>query len=489
MHIRSFTLLLLLIGVTPLAAAPTELDTSFDNDGIAQDYLDLGTSKTDLIADVAIAPTTGSIYSVGKSEFVSSGGATFGVLFKRQANGAKDSSFSNGVNNISRVYFPIERNGGSSGLTGVDFDNSNTGAVAVVGFNDLNNGQRCGVAYKVLDNAMVKGALDGGFGVSGRFSLCSGIGAVLTFSDVKVLSDGRLLITGNSSFASGEKNGFLLRLTANGQFDTTFNAGGISGYPGQISFDIRPGKDDSALRIAITPLGYYVAGNTVYTKSVDPVLFGDDVDVWVARVNTNGTLDSTFNGNGKRIEYVDLINSDKTDLLADLAVDSAGRVLLLGNINPAHVIYDASANVDPARSFRSFVAVVRLTSSGQRDTGFASGGRLLTTLGDHTCGSGQDFCSYDEPAAFTTTISNDIWIAGRFVPGYPSATVPRKLALGRVSNVGVLNLSQRILHGQNVEGVSLLRQADGKLVVGAQLRTTSAVTDVDFALIRMFGTP
>lgn len=484
-----FTFLLLLIGATSVMAAPTDLDTSFDGDGIAQDYLDLGSSKTDLLADIAIAPSTGSIYSVGKSEFVSSGGATFGVLFKRLANGAKDSSFSNGVNNISRVYFPVERSGGSSGITGVDFDGSNTGAIAVVGFNDLNNGQRCGVAYKVLDNAVVKGALDGGFGTSGRFSLCSGIGAALTFSDVKVLNDGRLLITGNSTFASGEKNGFLLRLTASGQLDTTFNVGGISGYPGQISFDIRPGKDDTALRIAISPLGYYVAGNSVYAKSADPFLFGDDVDFWVARVNTNGTLDSTFNGNGKRIEYVDLSNSDRTDFLADLAVDSSGRILLLGNINPAHILYNSFGNLDPARSFRSYIAVVRLTSSGLRDTSFASGGRLLTMLGDHTCGSGQDFCSYDEPAALTTTTNNDIWIAGRYVPGYPATNLPRKLALGRVSNVGALNLSQRILHGQNVEGVSLLRQADGKLVVGAQLRTTNTATDLDFALIRMFGAP
>ncbi len=484
----SVLVLSMMLAPLPSLAAPTDLDTSFDGDGIAQDYLDLGSSKTDFIADTAIAPTTGSIYSVGHSEFVSAGGATFGVLFKRLANGAKDTGFSNGSSGASRVYFPIERNGGSSALTGVDFDASNTGAIAVVGFNDLNNGLRCGVAYKVLDNAVMKGALDGGFGVYGRFSLCSGSGAATTFSDVKMLSDGRLLIAGNSSFASGEKNGFLLRLTAAGQLDTTFNAGGVSGYPGQMSFDIRPGKDDSALRIAVSPLGYYIAGNSVYAKNSNSI-FSDDVDFWVARAYTNGTLDTSFNGNGKRIEYVDLVNSDKTDLLADVAVDAGGRVLLLGNINPAHVALDPWGNPDASRSFRSNVAVIRLTSSGQRDNSFATGGRLLTMLGDHTCSGGFDYCSYDEPYALATTPTHEMWIAGRYVPGDASPDQTRKLLMARISAAGAVSAAHRIQHGYNVEGVSILRQADGKLVVGARLRTVATASDIDFAMIRMYGTP
>lgn len=488
MRIRYFVLPILLVLPLSLAAAPSDLDTSFDADGVAQDYLDLGSSKADFIADTALAPSTGSLYSVGRSEYISAGGATFGVLFKRLANGSKDSGFSNGSSGASRVYFPIERSGGSSALTAVDFDSSNTGAVAVVGFNDLNNGLRCGVAHKVLDNAVVKGALDGGFGISGRFSLCSGSGAVTTFSDVKVLSDGRLLIAGNTSFASGEKNGFLLRLTANGQLDTTFNTGGISGYPGQMSFDIRPGKDDSALRIAVSPLGYYVAGNSVYAKNPDPI-FGDDVDLWVARVNPNGTLDTGFNGNGKRLEYVDLANSDKTDLLADLAVDGAGRVILLGNVNPAHIALDASGYPDPSRTSKSKVAVIRLASNGARDTSFASGGLLLTLLGDHTCSSGFEYCSYDEPTALATTPVNEIWITGRFVPGDASSDQTRRLQLARLSHSGAVASTKRIAHGYSVEGVALLRQADGKLLVGASLRTVTTVSDVDFAMIRIYGTP
>lgn len=488
MRIPVLVLSMMLAAPLPSLAAPTDLDTSFDSDGIAQDYLDLGSSKADVIADTAIASTTGSLYSVGHSEFVSAGGATFGVLFKRLANGAKDTGFSNGSSGASRVYFPIERSGGSSALTGVDFDASNSGAIAVVGFNDLNNGQRCGVAYKVLDNAVMKGALDGGFGVSGRFSLCSGSGAATTFSDVKILSDGRLLIAGNSSFASGEKNGFVLRLTAAGQLDTTFNAGGISGYPGQMSFDIRPGKDDSALRIAVSPLGYYIAGNSVFAKNTNTI-FGDDVDFWVARVNINGTLDTSFNGTGKRIEYVDLANSDRTDMLADLAVDASGRVLLLGNINPAHVLFDAWGNADPNRRYRSNIAVIRLTSAGQRDATFASGGRLLTMLDSYACTGGIDYCSYDEPYALTTTPTGELWVAGRYVPGDASADQTRKLLMARISSAGTVGFVQRILHGYNVEGVSILRQADGKLVVSARLRTVTMASDTDFAMIRMYGLP
>lgn len=468
--------------VSPAAAAFT-LDTTFNGSGQAQDYLDLGSSKADLFADVAIAPATGSLYSVGRVEHVAAGGATFGVLFKRLGNGIKDNAFTNGSSGASRITFGAERSGGSSGLSAVSFDASNTGAVLVAGFNDLNSGKRCGVVYKVLDNAVMKGALDGGFGASGRFTYCASNASTIEFSDIKVLADGRALVTGNGALASGEKYGFALRLTTTGQLDTTFNAGGISGGPGTRIFDIRPGKDDYALRIAVGSQGYYIGGNTVFTRNLDP-MFDDDIDFWVARITPAGVLDSSFNGNGKRIEAIDLSGSDKTDLLADLALDANGRVLLLGNINPAHVIYNSSGYPDPNRYNRSEGVVIRLTTGGSRDSTFGFGGLKTVSTSMGGCGS-SDYCNYDEPATLITTPTHEILVAGRYVPAGDIGTAPlSKLSLVWISSDGLTAVGEQFSQWTRSEGVSMLRQADGKLVIGGLVRSVSTVSDVDFAVTR-----
>ena len=487
----SAALSVLFLPVSHLHAAATDLDASFNGSGYTASYLDLGSSKADILADTALSASTGAIYSAGKVEYVSAGGQTFGVLFKHMPNGSADTSFQNG-SSIGRVQFPAERTGGSSGLTGVAFIGVNTGAVAVVGFNDLNNGQRCGVAYHVLDNSVVKGALLGNFGGSGqsRFAFCSGVGAEMTFSDVKILPDGRWLISGNSSYANGEKYGFLLRLTTNGQLDASFNAGGISGAPGFVNFDIRTGKDDSALHLAVDSTGYYVAGNSVFAKASSNLGFSDDVDLWIAKVTTSGSFDTRFNTNGKRIFALDLLGSDKTDLLADLAVDSAGKPVLLGNINPQHVIYNQSGAIDPARFDKSRQWLLRLNANGQLDTSFNGNGQVVFSQPAWSCGNA-DYCSHNEPAALALTPSNEIWVAGRFVPegffGTPIANA--KLALTRFTSSGVKTIEMQRPVGQSNVGVSLLRQSDGRLIVGQQLRTTTLQTDLDFSLMRLLGTP
>jgi uncharacterized delta-60 repeat protein len=467
-----------------LSCNASALDPSFNGSGVAQDYLDRGTSKADLFTDMAIAPGTGSIYSVGRVEFVAAGGPTFGVLFKRLANGSKDPLFSNGSSGASRVTFGAERQGGSSGLTAVAFDASNTGAVLAAGFNDLNNGKRCGVVYKVLDNAVMKGALDGGFGSFGVFTYCATNASAIEFSDLKVLADGRSLVTGNGVLTSGEKYGFALRLTAAGQLDTSFNAAGIAGSPGSIVFDIRPGKDDSALRIAVGTQAYYFAGNSVYSKQVDP-LFGNDVDLWVARVTPAGAFDSSFNGNGRRVEAIDVPGSDKTDLLADLALDASGRVLLLGNVNPAHLIYNSNADIDPSRYLKSMGVVIRLTTSGARDISlYPNGMRTLSGGGSSLgCGSG-DFCSYNEPAAVAATATG-VRVVGRFVPQGNYGVAPlSQMTIESFSTDGMTGSGQMFSQWTRSEGASVSIQPDGKTVVGGLLRTTSLVSDVDFMLMR-----
>jgi uncharacterized delta-60 repeat protein len=469
--------------VSPLASAAT-VDTSFDFTGQARDYLDLGTSKADIIADVAIAPSTGSLYTVGRVEHVEAGGPTFGIMFKRLSGGGKDTAFFNGTTSASRVKIAAERVGGSSALNAVAFDASYRGAVMLAGFNDLSNGKRCGVVYKVLDSLAVKGEFDSGFGTGGRFSYCSNHSADTVFNDIKVLPDGRALVIGTSSTPGGEKYPFLLRLTTWGTLDYAFSGGGS---PGVVAFDVRAGKDDTGLRIAVGAQGYYVAGNSTYQEMWDP-LFGDDVDLWVARFTTQGVLDTSFNGNGKRVEAIDLFGSDRTDLLADIAVDASGRLVMLGNINPAQILLVpwSAGTVDWQRGTHSGAMVIRLTASGARDTTFASTG--MTWLNASRTYDCSDFCDYDEPLALLTLPDNRILVSGRHIlVGAWSLTPPTNMTLHVVGSNGETTPAQRFTQWPRSEGGAMVRQADGKFLVAGQVRTSFNLADLDFALTRFFA--
>jgi hypothetical protein len=174
----------------------------------------------------------------------------------------------------------------------------------------------------------------------------------------------------------------------------------------------------------------------------------------------------------------------RTRHLADLTVDSAGNVLLLGNINPAHLIYNSSGDLDAARHNRSQGIVIRLTPAGARDPTLLGTG--LRVIGSSLGGcAGNHFCDYDEPASIVTLPDNSIIVAGRYVPGgFLGATPSSYLTLKSSSYTGYTGAGQGFHDWTRSEGVSMLRQADGKLVIGGLVRTSSLASDVDFSIYR-----
>lgn len=459
------------------------LDTSFNGGGAAADYLDLGTSYADFFADAVVSPTTGAFYSVGRSEVVSAGGQTHAILFKRLANGTRDNSFGTGSPVKSRIVMIGEGAGRSASFDAVAVG---VGAVYTAGYQEQHSGKRCGVVFKNFDNSSFKGPADAAFGVLSRFSHCAADTTAITFSDLVVLPDNRVLVTGNGVQPGGERQGFLLRLTASGQLDTTFNPSGINGSPGKIMFNIRPGKDDTALRIAVTSQGYYVAGNTTASVSWFYPMFNHNIDAWVARVTPAGALDTTFNATGTQIISFDSYPSDGADLLADMTVDASGRPLVLVNSDPAQLLYDDTANWDPSRAFMSRARVVRLATNGTRDTSYGGSGVQLTWTDSVSC---VEYCDYDEPGSLLATPGGDVIVAGRRVPaawwGEPVTT--SQLTLHRINNSGVVVLAELFAGWVQSEGWKVLPQSDGRIVVGGLVRTSTLSSDADFLLARFLA--
>jgi uncharacterized delta-60 repeat protein len=197
---------------------------------------------------------------------------------------------------------------------------------------------------------MIPPTSDGGFYTAGN---AAGI-AVQTDGDIDILA--------NASPPSSGLNDFLVvQLTPNGPIDTTF---GTSGFQ-FISFGSSPSTYNQtfAVGMAIGPDGKIVAVGDTSTNGSDNV-------IGVARLNPNGSLDTSFNGTGTAIVAFHPGGAASTplDYAYDVVVQPDGRIVLIGNAQ-----VQASG---PGSLEWSYAAVARLTTAGTLDPSFNGTGEL-----------------------------------------------------------------------------------------------------------------
>lgn len=446
-------------------AAAIDPDPSFGYAGRALAYYDLAGGKSDIMRDTAVVATTGAIYSVGSVEI--SGNRQAGALVKRLANGATDTAFASGSSWLS---FASDLTTGSAQFNAVAFDTSNTGAVFAGGWRDTWSG-RCAYVVKVLDNSVMKGALDGSFSYSGSWTVCngSGSGAPAEFTDIKVQADGKILLLYKNSPLADVST--LYRLMPNGALDTSFNAGRYRNEPGAFVVDARVLKSETADRIAITNQGILVGGSSQYN--------GNDWDGYVIRVQNNGVIDSTFGSNGVHFLALDDPNTQNDDRVADLIADSTGKAIVLMNSN---------SGVFPTNGAQNGVRVIRLNAQGVRDSSFATNGIAYSGLSDTTASSAGNF-SYTIGAALAINGYGQIWTIGSLVQVVPGVTIRSMLAASRMSSAGALiNINNVMPYGLDEYGVSA-SMVNNAVLIGSKRRTTTLVTDFDFGFLRLLGTP
>jgi uncharacterized delta-60 repeat protein len=130
----------------------------------------------------------------------------------------------------------------------------------------------------------------------------------------------------------------VLRLTTAGALDTSFNTTGI------LTYDMTFNDIDNLAAVTIDSSNRIVVAGIVYVSQ-----FANNFAV--ARINANGTFDTTFNTDGKAT-----INFNGTDFATGIVIDSSNRIVVTGNS-------DAGT--------RRFVAT-RLTNAGLLDTTFGT---------------------------------------------------------------------------------------------------------------------
>ncbi|MEQ9407474.1 MAG: Calx-beta domain-containing protein [Fuerstiella sp.] len=182
------------------------------------------------------------------------------------------------------------------------------------------------------------------------------VSSELRFRDMVVDSLGRIYVIGTqgscpSPPATSHRDIEIRRFLPDGTLDTTY--GGP--VPGSVRIDMESNvrSCDEGYSLAVLPDDRIVATGSA---TLEPGTAAEDRDFAVARLNTDGSLDTSFAGDGTLT-----IDLGENEIAQDLRVQPDGKLVLVGSLR------DASFNAIA-------YGVVRLTTDGVPDTTFDGDG-------------------------------------------------------------------------------------------------------------------
>lgn len=223
------------------------------------------------------------------------------------------------------------------------------GKIIVVGVSIL----PIGSAF-VVTRYTASGALDRTFGGGGIIR--PDFGGLGWGMAVATQADGKIVVAGHGSPPGGNFDFVLARYSADGSLDASFDR------DGRVFTDF--GYNDGAYGLAIQPDGKIVAvGNARSGSSRDTNEFG------VARYNPDGSLDASFDGDGKVLTAF----TPLTDVAVDAVVQPDGKIVVGGY-----------AGFSFAPPHNQDYALARYNADGSLDAGFDGDGKVTTTPGTYT---------------------------------------------------------------------------------------------------------
>jgi uncharacterized delta-60 repeat protein len=357
------------------------LDTSYDGDGLRSDRV----GNAFATANATALQTDGKLVVVGTTYCGNVQDNCIGIM-RLNADGSLDSSF-DGDGLVTTTIGPAKCEGNAVAI-------QTDGKIVVAGTSSEANGASSDLAVARYN---VNGSLDSSFDGDGKVQVS--IDAFNEGKAVKIQADGKIVVGGFTSDGVNEDFA-LVRLNANGSLDTAFHGDGIvttdfgslfdeanamaiqsdgrivlagsmhnglnkdfavARYNADGSFDGAfngvgrlttrvGGGNDVARAVVIQPNGrIVVAGETVVGGIVPTALV-------IVRYSANGTLDATFDGDGKAITGIDFGSSSANAVL----LQTDGKILIAGQ----------SAAYPEANHF----VLARYESNGSLDAGYGFGG-------------------------------------------------------------------------------------------------------------------
>lgn len=281
------------------------------------------------------------------------------------------------------------------------------------------------------------GTLDTSFGNAGRVMPAMGAQGNDQALAIALQPDGKILVAGRS-----DGDFVLLRLNADGSADTGF------GSAGRVRIDFAGGTD-VARALLVMPDGKIVIGGEASAAGSTT-----GIDFALARCNPDGSLDAGFGIAGKLTTAMKTgSGTDAVHALALQTVGGAPRILAVGGEG-------------------DFMAA-RYTDSGALDAGFGSGGRIVGLFNANIGSANAVALMPDGRAVLAGHIGHQTALVRLNLDGSLDASFG---AGGRLAQVSA-TLSWN-------EATAVVRQADGKLVVGGWMYTGNSSSG-DFAVMRL----
>lgn len=270
------------------------------------------------------------------------------------------------------------------------------------------------------------GSIDNSFGTNGVITntMCSVFinGGYYPYNMV-IQPDNKIVIMGLQQNSTYPNAYWVIRLLPNGDLDPSFNGNGYL----DVSFGT---VQDRGYCVALQPDGKILLGGNT----------GDSAEFFsVARINSNGTLDTTFGVNGLAKTAFSALESTPISI----AVQPDGKIVLGG--------YTVT-------SYAQDFALARFNSNGTLDTTFGDNGRVITTV---------DYTSSDRISKVLIEPDGKITAVGdTSFTNNPYTAMTRYLSDGTLdSTFGVSG----IVLAPDIIGryPTFARQIDGKYVIGA----------------------
>ena len=272
------------------------------------------------------------------------------------------------------------------------------------------------------------GDLDPTFGSGGKvYNLPANF---IPAEDVAIQADGKLVLAGTTRGPDNTDDFGVVRLNADGSPDTGFGTNGLVGIPFDTNFN------EIGVAVVIQSDGKIVVAGSVQ-------LGGSGWDFGVARLNANGSLDSSYSG-GKVKIGVNTLGGD--DFVFDMIIQPDNKVVITGTTRPM-------PNKD--------IGLVRLTTTGTLDATFNTG-RITIAFGGGT---------EDEGLALALQPDGNIIIAGSTAGDF---CLIRMTAGGLLdSSFNSVGFVVTPIGSQLDRANSVAIQSDGKIVAGGTANSGS----------------
>jgi uncharacterized delta-60 repeat protein len=279
------------------------------------------------------------------------------------------------------------------------------------------------------------GAVNKRFGLGGRVAINFGGGGTAVANAIVVQSDGKMVVAGYAP-VGGITRFAIVRVNTDGSLDITFNGTGKQ----LVSFDT---GHSQAYGLAIQEDGKIIIAG--YSSP----LFGAH-SFALARLTSQGALDLSFNGSGKKTITANQLANGGPGADCDaygVVIQSDGKIVVVGRHN--------AILGPPVYSF----AVARLTTTGALDTTFNTYGALLFNI-----------VGANDSQSFAVALQSD----GKILLGGLAdiGGGVNNFGIARVTTNGILDITfnvtgiKTVAFGTINDGAAAITlQSDGKLLV------------------------